>query len=195
MFRSSAPFQELEQTHAIRRSVPPRAHVRRPLLERADRRLPVEAILEVGPFEVVATGKSQEARLHCRQQLHDVHTIAVRAVLVGRWKQRHEAEPDRAWLSRWRSRNGLSIGRRQPAGLQRRGVLLPLRGDSRDVGSGPDRVSIVLSMDAVRGPLNLPLAFAQNDTRVRRVRLDRDTPYPRSPRPPAACLKSTPHRA
>src|SRR4030095_3086516 len=89
------PLQKLEQTHPIRGSIAPWAHVCGALLDRTYRFLPVEAVFIVGTLKVVSAWEPKERRLHRYQQFHDVNAIAVGSVLVSWWKQRHQTERDR----------------------------------------------------------------------------------------------------
>ena len=92
-----APFQELQQPHAVRRPVPPGVvHVSRPLRAVADGLLPVEARGDGAAFHVIAARKSQEGRLHVGQELHNVLPVAVGTIVPCRRKQRNHAEPHRA---------------------------------------------------------------------------------------------------
>src|SRR5207237_5700464 len=111
---------------------PPWAHVCRTLLERPDCRLPVEAILVVRTFEVVPAGEAQETRLHRREQFHDVRAVAVRTVLIGGREERYQTEPDRS-ATACGDHEPVGSRRSELPGLQRRGVLSPLRSDARKV--------------------------------------------------------------
>ena len=59
-----APLEELEQAHAVRGLIVPRTAVRRPIDEWTDGLLPIETLVDVVAFKVVAAGKTEELRMH-----------------------------------------------------------------------------------------------------------------------------------
>ena len=93
-----APFQHLQQAHAVGRAIAPRALMAGPLVNRADRLFPVEPLGDRVAFQVVAAGHPQEGGLHVAHLLHQIDAVAVRAVVEGRRHQRDLGQPDRARL-------------------------------------------------------------------------------------------------
>ena len=143
-----APEQEFVEAKAVGRAIPPRRHVSRAIRERPNRLLPFEPIGDLIPLEVVASGETQELRLHVDHHLHDVRTEAVRLILERRREQRHQTEPDRAGAI---DRQDVAClrGGRHLVGLQRQFVPLPGR---RQPGDGLRRVDrpAVVALDRDR---------------------------------------------
>ena len=91
-----APEQEFVEAEPVGRAITPRRHVAGAFWQRPNRLLPLEPVGDLIPLEVVASGETQELRLHVDHHLHDVRTESVRLILERRREQRHQAEPDRA---------------------------------------------------------------------------------------------------
>ena len=126
-----APIEKLQQPQPVGRVVSPRARMSGPVHQRPNRLLPVEAVGNRLAFQIVPAGKAQERRMHPRQQLHQVHAIAVHPVLVRRREHRKLLHPHRP-----RPLNAQQdlVCRRHPGNrprLHREVVLLPLRGQRR----------------------------------------------------------------
>ena len=130
------------EAQPVGRAITPRRHVPGAIRQRPDRLLPLEPVGDLIAFEVVASGKPQELRLHVDHHLHDVRTESVRLILERRREQRHQAEPDRAGAIDCehvaRLRGGCHL-----AGLQREFVLLPGRRQSADGLRRVDRPAVV----------------------------------------------------
>ena len=68
--------------------------MRRPVHQRSDHLLPIEARLNAIALQVVAAREAQEGRLHRSQLFHDVDAIAVGPALVGGWEERDHLQPE-----------------------------------------------------------------------------------------------------
>src|SRR5690348_712865 len=108
------------------------------LIYGADGFLPVETGGEIVAFEVIAAGEPQESGFHGGEELHDILSVAVGCVVVGRGKQGYEVEPigpgvggcnDKAcicgWLDVW-------------GGGQGQVILLPMAADGLTLCAGVD---------------------------------------------------------
>src|ERR1700753_985356 len=96
---------------------------------RPDRFLPYVAVGNMVAFKIVADGEPKESRIHRVQLFHQVDAVTVRAVVIGRWKERHEIEPK----SRWFCDCHLEVVVRRNmdgSGFQSEGVLLPFGRDA-----------------------------------------------------------------
>ena len=93
------PLQELQQSHAIGRLIVPGAAVRGPVDQRPNRILPVESLVDLIAFKIIATRQPQKLRMHSRHHLHQVRTVSIFAILVGRREQRHQIDPHLARVS------------------------------------------------------------------------------------------------
>ena len=87
------PVEKFEQAHAVGGVVVPGAGVGGAVDERADGLLPLEALVDVVAFEVVAAGETEEGGMHGGELLHEVDAVAVGGVLVGGREERDEREP------------------------------------------------------------------------------------------------------
>ena len=70
-----------------------------PVDERTDGLLPVEALVDVVAFKVVAAGEAQELRMHRRHLLHQVDAEAVGAIVISGREKRDELHPERAGVT------------------------------------------------------------------------------------------------
>ena len=93
-----APLQKFEQSKAVGRPVAPRRLMSGPIDHRANRLLPVEAVDDSIALEIVPSRQPQEVRMHRGHALHQVGAVAVRAIVVGGRKERHELQPELAGL-------------------------------------------------------------------------------------------------
>ena len=94
-----APAEKFRQAETVGGPVIPATAMAGPLLDGADGFLPVETLVEVIAFDVIAAGEAQKFRMHVREQLRDVGTVAIRAIVVGRREQRNLLKPDRGFLA------------------------------------------------------------------------------------------------
>src|ERR1700735_5454802 len=105
--------------------------------------LPRVAVLNVVAFEIVSTGQAQERGLHGGKLLHQVDAVSVGPVFVGGRKERDKIDPYNAWMGDAQAEMILT-GSGNAAGLERKFVTVPVRGERSARGARDNFAAVVV---------------------------------------------------
>jgi len=170
-----APLQEFEETHAVGGLITPRAGVRGTVDERAKGLLPLEALVDVVAFKVVAAGEAKEGGVHGSELLHEVDAVAVGGVVVGWGEEGDEREPGGTGVVE--ENFEMVCGRQdERTGLEVEVVLVPVGGEGRDGGGGVDGSGVVVDETDGDGPDSVAVGFGVEGAMVGGVWMERHAP-------------------